>query len=97
MVDGPSLVRVVHGPEYVLEAEDVVSEICNLVSEPSYLGHGSFEVSDAVSAHGLVGVDDGAPLLGEGSGAREVAAAEVPRDESDYGGIVHDMDRMFFS
>ena len=72
-------------------------EICNLVSEASYLGHGSFEVSDAVTADGLVGVDDGAPLAGEGSGAGEVAAADVPGDESDYGGIVHDMDRMFFS
>jgi hypothetical protein len=36
-------------------------------------------------------------LAGEGSGAGEVAAADVPGDESDYGGIVHDMDRMFFS
>ena len=73
-----------------------MSEIGYLVSEASYLGHGSFEVSDAVSAYCLVGVDDGAPLSGEGSGAREVAAAEVPRDESDYGRVVHDMEHHVF-
>jgi hypothetical protein len=41
-----------------------MSEICNLVSESSDLGHCAFEVSDSVTADCVVGVDDRTPLFG---------------------------------
>lgn len=71
-------------------------EIRNLVSDPSDLGHRAFEVSDPVTDDCLVRVDGVSPLSGESPGSCQVATAEVSGDESDYGGVVHYKDRMFF-